>query len=429
MRRNSARAGSKGSSQANTYPVELMAPPSVEKLATYFRCLGRGETLQNIDFFKRNVELIGQKNQSPLTMLEHFWQASRAASRIPQVNKSATIRITKDANSYLSRQVHKLDAVMQDKSLSVEHLERLLNIYSRLQTVPPPSTVQALKDETFKKMDEAKADCLVKLLVQFIEVGVYPGDEWMEKWWTVARPKSGEWGLEGGFPVFYHLAQLDLLRNEDPTVDKEKLSPCAQISQIFANFFNHKIDSVFPKERGSDFSKNVDSRVFFAGKWFGCDFIKKCKIEQSSRPISRSEEAFGRLFLDTEMSIKSNGILVPEIDRHIDFELTHNKTTFGLEYDGALHFNRELKDDSGDVTLAFNTSTRLQSWLIKELCPELRVLRVPYFQCYQDDRRQPWEGTFSALSAEKPGVYAYHGDGVVKNMAEPENNIFKGHDL
>lgn len=392
----------------------------MDKVAQYFTNLGRGEPLKNLDVFKDNLGKVAQY-YPPTNMMHQFWLASRAATRIPSINQSATARITRDANNYLYQEVQKLEAVMVDPSVTIEHLEKLLNIYARLQVVPEPALMEKIKATMADRMIAAKPETLARLLNQFVEVGVYPGDEWMEKWWEISKPRSAQWDLKEGYSVLYQVTLLDFLRNESPETDQKSPSPCESVANMFLSFIQKNATHLFSKE--------VDSRVFFAAKWFERDFIDGYNIEPENGSSSRAEENFGRSFKRTEIIVGSEGITVPEITHKIDLKLTYDNQDFGVEFDGILHFNRLVAKQESDQSVAFNTSTRFQSWLIAELCPDLHVLRVPYFTAKKGNYDEPWEETLENLRDEAAGVYAYHGNGILKNMTDPNSNIFKGQDL
>lgn len=391
----------------------------MDKVAQYFSGLGRGDSLVNLDVFKDNLKLVVQ-HYPPANMMRQFWLAARAASRIPNLNTAASKRMTRDANDFLHKEVQKLETVIDDPSVTIQDLERVLNTYARLQTVPPSSMLHKLITKTMDKMPDADAECLARLPVQFVDLGVYPSDEWIDTWWNTAKSLSGKWDEDERYAVLYRLALLDFLRSEDPKINNEIPSPSRRIVDGFLGVIEKFVGHFFPDE--------VDSRVFFAAKWFGKVFIDKLKIETETSRSSRSEDAFAQAFTDTNIIIKPDGIVVPKIGHKIDFELIREKS-FGAEYDGVGHFNRVVMDNPSEKAVAFNTSTRFQSWLMTQLCPELHILRVPYFYCDGSERSQPWEGTLEALSDEPAGVYAYHGDGDVRNIADKHGYLYEGQPL
>lgn len=391
----------------------------MDKVAQYFSGLGNGSGITSLDVFKGHVATV-IKHYPPVNMMRQFWLASRAASRIPNLNPAASARVTRDANNFFHQEVQRLETVIDDPSVTIQDLERVLNTYARLQTVPPSSMLNKLILKTAEKMPDADAECLARLPAQFVELGIYPSDEWMDTWWNTARPQSGKWDRADGYAVLYRLALLDFLRESDPQTDKDVPSPCRKIAEGFFGFIEKFAGNLFPDQ--------LDSRVFFAAKWFGKDFIDRFKIEAETSRSSRAEDIFAQAFTDTNIIVRPEGIIVPQTGHKIDFELIREKS-FGAEYDGVGHFNRVAMDNPSEQVVAFNTSTRFQSWLMTELSPELHVLRVPYFYCDGSERNQPWEDTLEALDSEPTGVYAYHGDGDVRSIADKHGYLYEGQPL
>ncbi len=391
----------------------------MDKVAEYFSKLGRGDSLVNLEVFKSHLQTVLQY-YPPVNLMRQFWLASRAASRIPDLNPAARSRVTKDANHFLYQEVQKLETVIDDPLVTMQDLERLLNTHARLQTVPTPSMLAKILNKMQVQMAAANADCLARLPLQFVELGVYPGDDWIETWWNHTKPTTGKWDLKGGYAALYRMTLLDFLRSEDPAIDQLAPSPCRKIADSFLGFIEKNAKYIFPDK--------MDSQVFFAAKWFGRDFINEFSIEEETPRSSRAEEVFAQSFKGTNIIVNTEGIIVPQIGHKIDFQLV-NGEAHGVELDGVSHFNRIAMMQPTDKAVVFNASTRFQSWLMAELCPELHILRIPYFYCDGVERNQPWEETLEALEREEPGVYAYHGDGNIKNMSEKNGYLYIGQPL
>ncbi len=150
----------------------------MDKVAQYFSGLGNGNGIISLDVFKEHVATV-IKHYPPVNMMRQFWLAARAASRIPNLNSAASARVTRDANNFFHQEVQRLETVIDDPSVTIQDLERVLNTYARLQTVPPSSMLNKLILKTAEKMPDADVKCLARLPAQFVDLGVYPSDEWI----------------------------------------------------------------------------------------------------------------------------------------------------------------------------------------------------------------------------------------------------------
>lgn len=391
----------------------------MDKVAQYFTALGQGQNLTDLEEFQQNIRTVA-RHYPPSSMMRQFWFASRAASRLPNVNPAATSRVTRDANDFLYKETRGLETAIDDPAVTIEDLEKLLSIYARLQTTPLSSMTEKIIHKTRQSLSVASPETLARLPFHFVNLGVYPGDQWMETWWDATVPTTGKWSLNEGYTTLYHITLLDFLRSEGGQANKPIPSPCRKIADSFLD--------VIEKNARFFFDATINGQVFYAAKWFARDFIDRFQLQTETSRSSRAEQIFPQAFSRTNIVVKSEGIIVPQTGHKIDFELVNGKS-HGAELDGVIHFNRVSQVHPRDKAVSFNTSTRFQSWLLTELCPELHILRVPYFYCDGAQRNQPWEDVLDRLGRSKPGVYAYHGVRDIINMTERGGCLFKGQAL
>lgn len=391
----------------------------MDKVSHYFAGLMRGENFGTMGVLKKHVQIV-LKHYPPQNLVRQFWLASHGATLSPDINSKYKAPIIKDANFFLSQEIQNLEKVIDDPSIQFGELSKLLHSYILLQTVPPSSMMSKILHKFDTAMKQGSPDGLFKLPMQLSELGVYPGDKWMDSWWDATAPKTKKLDVNGGYAMLYRLAQLDFLRSKDCTVDRSVPSPCHRVADGFLNYIE--------KNAHYSFGKTIDSRIFFAAKWFGRDFIKDYKVQPECNIHSRSESVFAKAVEKSHITVNVGGIIIPDIDHTVDYELVKDKS-YGAEYDGVLHFNRVAMAAPFENALAFNTSTRFQSDLIAKASPELKILRVPYFHGDATAGQQPWQEVLEMLDKKKPGVYAYHGNGQIKNMADKNGHLFRDQPL
>lgn len=388
-------------------------------LVRYFDGLGRGTKLGRVDYFKQAVYDLLRSDAPPPSMLRHFWNASRAASLSYDVNSFAMHRDTRPANYHLASKLDFLTTIIEDKSvtLSPDDLSKLLEVHLRLQTVPSTKFMSAWVQKTTARMDGMSAKWLRVAVEQLAKLGVYPGDEWVDKWLSVAEPISGEWDQKEGCAVLYRLAQLDFISSNGRKVPDGQVTACQKAVDMFFPYFK--------KYAQFAFEKFVDSRIYFAAIWFGQDFVRDYRIEREDGKASALERKFYDLLLKAGVEVHDRPVIIDGICHRVDLGLNVKGQIIGAEVDGIMHFNR-MADGKG---IEFNTSTRFQSWLISELMPELKVMRVPYFMIEGCEDGYPWQKAINKCAARDTGVYACHGQNIIRPVSDANGYVFKGIDL
>jgi hypothetical protein len=391
----------------------------MDKVAQYFSNLACGKGLMSFDTLQSNLNSTFTYYPTN-NIIYQFWAASGAASLLPDINDNAKEDVTKKANIFLFNSLPKLDNIIDDPKLDTQHMERLMEIYVRLQAVPSPAMATKILDRTKNHIEIMDSHFLTSSLKQFVKMSIYPGDDWMNTWWKTASPKSKKWSLKEVCALMYRLALLDFVRSKDHHIDKSAPSPCRQIAEEFLGVLEKKAKLFFPDK--------IDTQIFFAGKWFGKKFVDDLPIQSESCRSSRIESRFAQVLAKRDIIVKTEGVIIPKMGHKTDLELINGKS-HAAETDGFLHFHRVTMRAPFERAVSFNLSTRFQSWLMSDLCPELHILRVPYFHCFRAMKNQPWEETLHKLDEKKPGVYAYHGDGQIKNMADKNGHLFRDQSL
>lgn len=390
----------------------------MDKVAQYFSELGRGGKILNVRELQENIG-VAVKHHPPSLLIRHFWQASRAASLHPDVHVGTFTSATRKGNIYMANQMQNLHSRLESSDLKPDDLGFVLATYGRLQTIPHPEFMTTWLSCSQKKMSEFSPELLKKLPEKLSALGIYPGDEWIDAWWDVARPTIGKWDLQDGYSVLYRLTLLDFIRSRNPKEYQQTSSPCRKIAEEFLGFIDKSARRLFTTQ--------IDRKVFLAAKWFGYDFIDDYKVEPETAHASRAEAIFAEMVSRKGITVEADGILVPRINHKIDHKLV-NGQTHGAEVDGICHFLRLPSSDSGGEAVVMNASTRFQSWLTCQFSPDLRVLRVPYFHIGMD-KDLPWNETLEKLDQKSPAVYTYHGGNWIRNIADQNGFVFRNQPL
>lgn len=390
----------------------------MDKVAQYFSELGSGSKIPSVYEFQENIRIV-IAHHPPSLLIRHFWQASRAASLHPGVHLGRFTSSTRNVNRYMANQMQNLHPRLESPDLTPEDLGLMLATYGRLQTIPHSDFITAWLSCSQKKMPEFSPELLRRLPDKLSVLGIYPGDEWIDAWWDVARPTIGKWDLQDGYSVLYRLTLLDFIRSRNPKEYPQTPSPCRQIAEGFLDFIEKSARRLFTTQ--------IDRKVFLAAKWFGYDFIDDYKVEPETAHASRAEVIFAEMVSKKGITVDGEGIIVPRIDHKIDHKLV-NGQIHGVEVDGICHFLRLSSPDAGDEAVVMDTSTRFQSWLTRQFSPDLRVLRVPYFHIGMD-KDLPWNETLEKLDQKSPAVSTYHGGNWIRNIADQNGFFFRNQPL
>ena len=344
---------------------------------------------------------------------------------VQEINPYASDDNIKIANKHLSKkltEVHGAFAADISASTAVD-LEKMMGIHVRLQTVPPPKFMALWVSQSAKHMDEYSPEWYRTSFENFSKLGVYPGDEWIKDWWAVAPKDLSGYQPSDLYRIAYRMAIFDFMRRDDESL-AGIASPCRQIADEIMDYVEARADKLFPQ--------SINNQVFFAGLWFGKDFVKEYQIADDG---GHHSSAFERKIMDhmrqnSKVQVSSSGIVVPVTGHKIDLQLSSNHQIFGCEVDGISHFNRIVGETAAENAVIYNPSTRFHSWMIAEYL-EINTLRIPYFKFDETEDGIPWEKTLNKI-ARKDGhsVYAWHGDSKLKDMrAEKNAHLFRGHDL
>lgn len=396
-----------------------------KSVGTYFLDLENGKSLGDLGLFKEKASLCFSNPSHPSTFLTDFNRAAKAVCLEPKINPSACTPQTRKAHGILSRKTLSLSQSIGNRwsSLSPDDLEKILLGHLRIHTIPSDETMSHWLGETYNRLQDMNAEWLRKSVCYLADLGVYPGDDWIEAWHDAAKQKSAEWGWNKGIAILYRLALLDYLRQDADGMNKDDDgSPCSKAADMFLNFLEKRHQVVFPDK--------VDSRVYYAALWFKRDFIHRLPIELSQESSSRLEKTVANQIQLAKLKIDEAGIKIGQTDRRIDLCVQFHKEEIGCEVDGVLHFCAKPNENPKENSVIYNVSTRFHAALTRELRPDLKVLRVPYF-VLDDAKGSPifWEKIFGKVNSRNGLHYSLEQGTVIHDMTKQSGYCFKGRTL
>lgn len=393
----------------------------------YFSEFEKGVRITSLDYFKARIGFEVIEGQSPRKILEHFWQASRAASMISSLNKFASDTNTKVANKFMSRKLASVYEIFLSHidGATTDDLEKIMATHVRLQTVPTPEFMVRWTAKALGHIDELSDAWFKANFDHFTKLGIYPHDELIHAWWERTASRIADFEPVDQFPILYKMATFDFLRTNDfADVYAGVESPCRRIADHVFGIIEPQAFQLFPE--------TINNQVFFAGLWFGKDFVR-------GRPIAGNDGAFASVFEDvvaksigaTSIGVNYNGLLVPVTGHKVDFKLRHDGKFYGCEVDGISHFNRIAGATPHENAVIYNASTRFHSWLTAQYLTYVNVVRIPYFLFDEKEKNIPWEKTLSRIG-RKDGhsIYTWHGGSIARDLLTEKNaHLFRGHDL
>lgn len=394
------------------------------QLSQYFHELESGAPLRCLDIFRSNIHTRFSSSTPPSILVQDFCRAARAVSLEPKINPDACAVKTLRAHHILSRKTLSFSETLEDRwnLLSADDLEKILLAHKRIQTIPSQQTLEKWLSVTYNKLGEMGAGWLGKSISHLADLGVYPSDEWMKSWVEALKPKSADLGWENGFRVLYKLALLDYLRQNSREYDlSDNKSPCTEAADMFLDFLE--------KRHASVFKDKVDNRVYYAALWFKRDFINGLPIEEQTSSSSRLERSVLNQVSDAKLEVYSDGIKIEQIGRKVDLRVRFHLADIGCEVDGILHFMFSPANNPKEGAVMYNTSTRFHAALTKELRPDLKILRVPYFTLNDAKGTQiPWEKIFGKVHRSMPSHFSLDSGSSIRDVSK-SGYIFKGRTL
>lgn len=393
----------------------------------YFSELGDNQRITSYDIFKARIGFEVSEGQSLSKIVEHFWQASRSASLISSINRFSAHDTTKAANKFMSRKINGVyDLYLADKNnLAADDLERIMGLHVRLQTVPPSKLMTQWTGQSLSLIDELSDEWFKSNFDHFTKLGMYPTDDMINAWWARTEPRIHEFTPADQFRILYKMATFDFLRTQDfQEVYQGMPSPCRKIAD--------HIFSLIEPQAGKLFPETINNQVFFAGLWFGKDFVRDIGIaSDDGGQASAFENLVAQSLRDASIGVNYDGMRVPVTGHKIDLKLIHQGNQYGCEVDGISHFNRIAGANPSEGAVIYNASTRFHSWLTAQYVTDVNIIRIPYFLFDQEAKGIPWEKTLSRI-ARKDGhsIYAWHGGSIVRDLQTEKNaHLFRGHDL
>ncbi len=392
----------------------------------FFHDLGEGYRITNLEIFQSLVREATLKSEGLAKLVTHFWQASKSASMVREINEFASEGNTKVANKYLAKKLAAVYAAFELESAdsSVTDLERMMGMHVRLQTVPPADIMATWLNQSARHMDDVSPEWHRIAFENFVKLGVYPGDQWIENWWAEGPKDFSTYQPSDLYRIVYRMAVLDFMRQGDESLINQA-SPCRKAAEEIFEFIEARADKLFPEF--------INNQVFFAGLWFGKDFVTKFKMagDDGVNASAFERKVWQHISEHSNVQVSSSGIVVPVTGHKIDLRLVAHGKVFGAEVDGISHFNRIAGSAPHDNAVIYNPSTRFHSWLIAQHLKDVNVLRIPYFMFDEEEAGIPWEKTLGKI-ARKDGhsIYAWHGGSVSKDMMNTKSaHIFLGCDL
>ncbi len=392
----------------------------------YFSDLGNGQRITSLEIFRARVGFEVTEGQSFSKIVEHFWQASCAASMISSINRFSGQRDTKDANKFISKKLSTLTDRFLLSDVTTEDLERIMAMHVRLQTVPTSRLMIGWLTKSVSRMNDLTDDWFKENFDHFTKLGVYPQDEFINAWWKNTRDRIHTFSPVDQYRILYKMAQFDFLRTQDfGDMYADIPSPCREVAEYIFAVIEPQTHILFPQ--------HINNQVFFAGLWFGKDFVQGILIagDDTSQASILEGKVAESIRKTGGIHVDPTGIIVPVTGHKIDLRLMHKQIEYGCEVDGISHFNRMSGATPTENAVLYNTSTRFHSWLSAQYLTGINILRVPYFLFDEKANSLPWEKTLSAINRkEGNSIYAWHGASIKRDLrAEKNAHLFRGHDL
>lgn len=393
----------------------------------YFEELGTNSPITSLEIFRARIGFEITEGQSFTKIVEHFWHASRAAS-LASLNKTSTAqKIAKDANKMMSRKLGAIYDMFSENYdvVTIDDLEKIMALHMRLQTVPTQEFMARWQHKALTQIDQLSDEWFKANFDHFTKLGIYPQDEFIKLWWHKTKDRIDTFESVDQFRILYKMATLDFLRTQDyGDLYANTPSPCRSVADHIFGMIEPQADKIFPHY--------INNQVFFAGLWFGKDFVRHIPVagDDGSRP-SKFEDMIAES-IATNVHVDYHGIIVPVTGHKIDLELKHQGIYYGCEVDGISHFNRIAGEKPHENGVIYNASTRFHSFLTAQNLTDINVIRIPYFLFDKKKSAElPWGKTLSSIARkEGHGVYAWHGGSLAYDMQTKKNaHIFMGYDL
>ncbi len=119
-----------------------------------------------------------------------------------------------------------------------------------------------------------------------------------------------------------------------------------------------------------------DHALMQARMWFDLPLNSIPTSHESLDHKSKTELRFRSLLEDSTRIVVEDGEYLPELPRYCDMKQNYFGTPVHIEYDGAFHFSRDIKNPAHEGHDIYNGSTVLQSALMEKFRPTEHFLRV-----------------------------------------------------
>lgn len=276
--------------------------------------------------------------------------------------------------------------------------------YNLLATLPAADFSGYGLKKSKEQMDRFALKQLTYLPKYLANLAIYPGDSWIESWWTATHKVIDKMEPVQIYRILRAVSIFDCLR----PVDIKIPSPTQRIGHMILDC----IEKTIPEGT----SVTLPSEVYFAATWFDKDFVKNHKNQNEQNCHSRDERnLYNAIF--ALGGVESAGSVIKGIDHTLDLSFTFHKVAVACEMDGVYHF----VSDPEKRAMHYDGSTRFQSALIERTMPEdMRVLRIPYGMSQTLFRNRDVLQEMLATGTHQPaGVYIVHA----ANDMRPIDNL------
>lgn len=213
------------------------------------------------------------------------------------------------ARDYFSNQVKNCEVLLEktakDSPLELKSIIFLIKTYNMVQIHPSSGMQELLIQQSQATLERLSFHDQRYILRNLVGIGVYPGDAWIEAWYSAFTNSSPEKNStrEDLLDVLYYMTIMDYMRTVQG--GNSESSPCRQITTGMLDAFRDEILS----------GEIVDSAIYYPANYYGYEFIKGAKLRVHYKGENHGDNWFqsdvaarGFIFL-SDLTTKDNATL------------------------------------------------------------------------------------------------------------------------
>lgn len=309
------------------------------------------------------------------------------------------------ARDYFSKQVKNCEILLEKapSTSKPQSIIFLIKTYNMVQIHPSSGMQELLIQQSQATLELLSFRDQRYILRNLVGIGVYPGDAWIEAWYSAFTNSASEQNptREDLLDVLYYMTIMDYMR----TVQGEDLesSPCRQIATGMLDAFRDETLS----------GEIVDSAIYYPANYYGYEFIKGAKLQVHHKGGSHGDNWFqsdvaarGFTFL-SDLTTKDNATLTGV------FQVSANGAPRSVIY--RLDGRPSLITDVSQDRALYAPQIAFKGAVLNLLSPEKTVLSIPYtFLCRVAglSTDQLMGKLLDGMKNIGPGHYVLHSDGL-----------------